>query len=85
MTGRTIPSRTPCVWEGKETTIGAVQKRYAGTCYRSLVAYAIALGGATDHDGLVRYDLGESARRKKAGREAAKLGACQIQIMPKGR
>lgn len=85
MSGKTIPVSTPCVWDGEQTTIGAVSRKYRGTVYESLVKYAIANGGAKNHDDLIRYDASSSARKSAAGRMAAKLGACHIQVVPKGK
>lgn len=77
----------PCVWEGQQTTIGAVQREYKRTrpAYAQIVPRAIANGNCSNHDELMRYDMAVVARRKAAGKAAAKINACHMKVSSKGK
>lgn len=84
---RTWNLSTPCVWEGQPTTIGAVQREYKRTrpAYAQLIPRAIANGNCSTHDELMRYDMAITARRKAAGKAAAKLNVCHMKVSSKGK
>lgn len=65
---------TPCVWEGQQTTIGAVQREYKRTrpAYAQIVPRAIGNAGVTNHAELMAYDMAVVVRRRAGGVAAAK-------------
>jgi hypothetical protein len=80
---RTWSYADPCVWDGEQTTLGAVSRKYRGTAYERTVIRAIAKGGATNHAELLVWDMQTAARMRRGGTEAAKKHGCRIQVSPK--